>query len=302
MDLLTLVKKGRVPEYYTTLLPYKCSCGEVLNYAENLKTVTCDNIYCIEKLAKRISNMLSQLDIRGRGYSYCRTILENIRRIKEEEVSINNKDKGKLLFKDFFEYMDIHKYLYPTIYLTKEMFKNIKVPLHKAVALLNLDDISFKTSEYLFRGLNDLTEPLKYLSEEGNLTGWVFSKGKNSVEGSCKLGNTLAFYLEDIMYITELFTIIKSRSEVVPIAITGSVQPHGQSMSRGNFINYLNSLVDDIEFVDTKAHASAFKCVADSPSSSRTYKEGLKRGKLITSTELVDLIKGGQLNIWKKEL
>ena len=83
----------------------------------------------------------------------------------------------------------------------------------------------------------------------------------------------------------------------VPICITGSVAPNGERMTKNKFIDILNeaSITKDgiqlFEFSLSSAIKSVPYIVADYRSNTTKYIEGQERNVLITSTNLLDMVK-----------
>ena len=126
---------------------------------------------------------------------------------------------------------------------------------------------------------------------------FICSKQLGNTDG-LERAETMYTYWDDIRTLFSLATFYPSHIETKKIIITGEIlmvtTPDGKPyVDREDFIKYVNtiSVQYGVLYKTSKAFNSSEFVIADSPSNTEKYREGMARGILITSDKFLQLIK-----------
>lgn len=279
-----------IPKEYHEYFRNRCDCGSEFIIKESLTQAQCCNPKCKIKMSYSMSKMLENFGVTGIGERTCNSIISSFDYLKtnlthiqafvlslyEVPAIISNTVKG-----DTYQ-ANVRKLLSKK-YTFGEFISKLAIP--------GFGPQSFE----IFAGINNVEHFLKVTKEYANYTEFFASRGVYDVT---KINN-FCMYIEDIVLISSLLesSIRQQGLQRLPIAITGSVRPDGVPKTKSEFIDLLNSTactkdgIQLFEFSLSSALKSVSYIVADYRSSSRKYKEGEARGVLISSTQLLNIIR-----------
>lgn len=278
---------GIIPSAYVPLLNDVCEhpdCGQDLLVRPNLTLVTCSDIKCPIKQKVRGSEMLKNFGIMGIGPEFCeayykhgnyKSHLSLFLGIEEDYEVPGNMKKGRDLYEAVMRIRNNNSYTFGQL-----------------VSLLGLPyfDESAQKVFYGFISLEDFedfldrrsTDMLTYIS---NLNGFGYIAASQAV-------TTIENFRKELEALPHLFNIKFDCLETIDIIVTGDIINLPYAFNRDQFGRYLNGLGEGIVRVKIgKAHATAEYVVADRKSTSQSYETGLLRNILVTSDQMVDIVK-----------
>lgn len=288
----TYKDSGRIPEDFHEVVDSFCKCGSERMVNDNLTILTCCDPRCYFKLGESLYKMLSYYGSKNIGPETCIYIMKCARKMNIQtlgsivEIIPNYKD---------FEYLLGAKFQYLEQGILN-IFQN-KLKFYEMVQSLGIPGIDSLSKDF-FSNYNSIIEVGEEILKVG--IHKFFSD-----RGSKDLKKMSAFleYFEDIGLFENLLANNLVKPGIVPITIciTGPVRPHGQYMSRDDFVRYCNEISNvngytlfDISYSDGPVYSTYV--IADNPSTSRKYRKGAERQSysskkiLYTSTEFVDYI------------
>lgn len=306
---------GMIPEKYWDYFPDHCDCGSDNIVSLNLKRCMCCDPRCEIKESYRLAEFLHRSNIAGFGASNCATILkylklEDSRRLQNDPSAKPFFEKGTYLEAFNVPYNDYPVQLYGTsvgynFYQASLKLKSTPITFAKLVSNLGIPSLGSNALN-LFRGINSVIQLLEEIQKQGGLRAFCSLRGVYDTE----VLHNLYEAMSDIIYANDLFrgAIRLEGVKNIKICITGRVVCDGSSMTKSEFIDYLNKLcinaegVPLFEWQNTSAMQSVPFIVYSTASNSAKFRAGQARGSitdcfgehsvLITANDLVTLLKG----------
>lgn len=278
-------ESGLIPESYTNIFPDKCVCGSDMIISKNRKCIKCCDPRCYIKIGKMLSQLFANFGAKNISDGTTIPLIQELKNVKGTETHLEalKLDGSWVPLTLIGAKEDIYYDALDMVFKEKRTFADIVSKL----AIPALDTTARKIFEFY--------ENVKELEEQSNLLDALSPCGIYDP----KVAYYLETYMEDIKLAEEIFSkhILTNIGGVIDIVITGAVAPDGVTMSRNEFVSYLNELatLDDgcqlLEFRNCTALQTCNYVIADVPSSSRKYKAGQERGVLISSTDFVNSVK-----------
>lgn len=275
MEIVKAKKRGIIPEAWHETFPDKCECGEVLHVTPELRTTFCPNVRCKFKVIHRMVDTLTNLGVKGYGYSFCKNYIERVNTTSHLDFLIKFNEKHCPPFGlsvDFVREIDRVRKI-PRTYA--QVISMCELPRLKANALT------------LFSEVDDYNDLLKQC-RNGVDRFTTASMGYTDTAEIAAL--TIHEFNYELSLISRIFTILPAIKKEIHIAITGRIS----GFSRDEYISYLNNLGKGIVGVRvSKAFESISYVVAETPSSSNTYLKGQSKGIIIDPFSLANMIVEG---------
>lgn len=262
-----------VPKDYVGIIPRKCECGADFLISTNRTIIKCSSSKCYVKIAWCATKLYRNLGIKGFGPETFKSVARE-RKCQSLLDILNNPPTGSgILLKE--------KLTVPRTWAT-------------CISMLGLPKLN-DNAHKVFGGCNNIKDFCNKVSLDGGL--YLYLKKRVG-------GDTLPRSLIDVISenrdilseVENIFTIKPEASVKFKIAITGditkTVDDNGNVLSQEGFLEYINEKLSQysIQLITSKAYAQLIAVVADNPSSSEKYLAGKRRGILITSDRLFDLI------------
>lgn len=280
---------GVIPKSYRGLVPERCECGSENIVKSNRKILRCCDPKCAIKMSFALAEMLNNLGIQGLKQKTCKKLVDyclknNLFEVPTytEIVKVSRaEDLSFLIGSSWYNLVNGLNVITKKPVTFPEMVSYLAIPKY--------DSSTIK----LLSGFNSIVDLVKALKEEGELM-FFFSRGVKDLEKIKYLIDNLTTILQ--FELAMQVPLLKQGNQVRQIAVTGSVSVDGISVSRNEFANYCNQIgsVGNVQLFNVnicKAFNSVEYVIADHPSSSRTYLEGLQRGIVITAQEYVDRLR-----------
>ena len=259
--------------------------------SNNRKVMRCCDPRCYIKLGKMLSKCFRNFGIKNIGDATATGVVKDMQSILKYQLcagglaifAISERWVPPTLYGAKGEiYYDALHQIFSKRYTLGELIKNLSIPALDTTAKRIFD-------------VYTSTNMLKEAMEKYGTLNVLDNLGIHDR----KVAYYIETYFEDMIEVEKLFkrNIKYVVGDTIDIVVTGSVAPEGMVMSRKEFVEYLNAISLDsnglqlFNFNECTAVKTAPYIVADQPSGSRKYKEGLARGVLITSTELVSKVK-----------
>lgn len=291
MKIIEAFEKGLIPADYKDIVPTKCEvCGEDLDVSENLKTMCCPNPYCLNKMSNRLEEMLKNFGIVGNGSSYCELLADALM----EQGIESHLGIFTLELKHYPNYYGsvVTREKYLTIQGALKKFNETGNLLTYGQLVKNLALPGLNTyAEKIFSGINSYNDFVNATEGRGIDTyQFVGSKIGYGLRAS-ELKDTIEYFRDELEALDKLFKCRVSSGKTMFVAITGRVTKYGR-YTREEFVKVVNDLgKGKLQIQDSEALESVKAVVADSVSSSRTYKAGVRRGVLMNSNEFIEFFK-----------
>lgn len=281
--------KGIIPESYHNIFPDKCKCGSDMIVTGELTQILCCNPRCYIKLGHMLDEMFTRFGIKGFGPATCVSAMQEAVNYLEvpSHVEIFNLDRFDLP-------VSILNYKYSEFMETKEIMLSKQYTLSDLIPKLGLPGLG-QSAQDIFEEFDDILEVETALDAEGGIVRFLANRGVYSSMTAFYLRT----YLPDIIVAQMFFNeqIRMQAGQVIEIVMTGYLSPNGNSMSKDEYLELLNKTgttkdgVPLYGFRKSSAVKSVPYIVADYPSSSKKYREGVARGVIISSTELLEKVK-----------
>lgn len=275
---------GLIPIEFKDEFIENCKCGSPVYISDNRKHLYCLNENCIFELASRAEQCFNRMNIMGIGYEFLLDCIDynKIKFIHEifsiPYKSLNFNFSQEVLSKRKAE---IDRALNNEYYFSEAI---------KFISIEGLDSVC----DTLFKYINSYDEWEADIKNNGNMYYWVGNILNNYETKTINIEEKLLKHKDEIKEFTKLLKIkrrtIESEKKPVDIVITGKLYDY----KHDDFIKYITSL-GMYNFFECKAYNTASYVVCDIPSTSTSYREGLKRNILITSCELIKLVKRGEV-------
>lgn len=284
---------GEIPEELAPHIEDKCVCGS--DRMTNGVTLTCCNPRCYIKLGHKMSEMFSKFGAKNLGPSTCIKIMKH---------GINNGLFAIPSHVEIFNCFEKFEYIlgakFYDLILGIEIINNKPMGFYQMVQAIRIPGFGDKCVDY-FKGIESLEQLTKEIDNSGGVINFMANRGVYDRS----MGLNLTIFLTDIFIFEKLFrgTVLSEPLRNVKICITGPVRPNGVSMTRDNFVSYLNEISrigsKCIFNITESGPITSSYVIADAPSNNRKYKAAEAREKLnpdvkiiYSSTDFVNLIKG----------
>ena len=296
-----------IPIEFHEIFKDYCDCGSEFIINRSSKSLMCCDPGCKFKLSNRLSLLYSNFGISNLGDATCFTIIDycmtnNLLEIPSHiEVLKIEKDQGLSFFLGA---------RYNTFLEANELIRNTRMTFGSLVRNVGMPMFS-KSCDELLSGLSSIGDLIQ-LIKDGELESFMVSRGVYSVKKIEELKDS-----RNLLSILEFESclkvpLIQPSLEHKTVCITGKVVADGYNMSRPEFVQYCTELgySNGIQFftvTDNKALTTTSNIIADSPSNTRTYMEGLRResngekGVLVTAQEYVDMLRE-EVKLWIAQL
>lgn len=318
-------KSGLIPEEWHNVFRDNCDCGSPLFITDNRKTFGCTNPRCVYKMQAASAVMLQNFDVKGIGSEFCLQLLRRINVLKDRQMSefksdvtnylINTSDDLDSIVKRVSDKLNnvypikdsmiiplicnVDDYMYVRDGSSTVEYYNVqdiltrKMTVADAIGKLSLPSIGKETASKLFRKYTSYSEMEHDIVESGSVYNWIYKL--NGCTGSTEVSNYVSTFNEfnpEIKWVIEHFNIIKGSEECLKICITGEVMVDGAYVNRKKFLDILKDASSGVMAIEeSQAFNSLSYVVADYPSSSRKYREGVARGIIITAQTLLDSLR-----------
>lgn len=291
-DDFSTVEDSTLPEYYKQLFPHKCQCGgEVILTTERdgqqgFTQLQCCNPDCWIKMAHRFSYFAKSLGFKGFGETSSVTMYRNlytefqyptflsIFEVPENSIEAINGQAYAVSFKDM-----------------KEQLARGAFQFKDAISALGIPDLG--SGSRIFDVVKSPVTLLDYI-----LYGKTDTLCEMAGIYAPKSRYFLKTYRLDIVTLagSVMPNIMSTPSREVNVAITGHVVVDGTPLTRMEFIQKCEQLLDKngapaYKIIETKSSSKLEFVIADTKSSSSKYKLGQQLGILITAQEFYDKLK-----------
>lgn len=288
------IKKAKetnlLPADYHDYFKDRCECGAEFIIKNNLTTVQCSNPRCYIKSAYRLSNLLENFGLKGIASRTCENIIKSY---SDVGVDISHIEAFVLsLFRPPDALMGTAKM---STYKSniKEMLDR-KYTFSELISKLALPDFGTR-SDKIFEDVQGIDDLLAKVKDAGSYSLFFARRG---VYDESRI-NSFQTYIGDIILLTSILeqNVRKQGLQHISICITGSLAPNGIKTIKQAYVDMLNeaSITKDgiqlFEFSMSSAVKSVPYIVADYKSNTSKYIEGLNRGVLISSTDLLNMVK-----------
>lgn len=280
---------GIIPSDYKGLVPERCECGSENIIKANRKILRCCDPKCPIKMSFALAEFLNNLGVQGIKQKTCKKIVDYCLNNNLFEVPTYT-EIVKVARKEDLSFLIGSNWYNLTQALDAATKRPVTFP--EMVSYLAIPKYDSSTIKIL-SGFNSIVDLVNAMKAEGTLM-FFFSRGVKDLEKIKYLADNLSTILQ--YELAMQVPLLKQGSQVRQIAVTGSVSVDGISVSRSEFASYCNQLgsVGGVQLFTVnicKAFNSVEYVIADHPSSSRTYLEGLQRGIVITAQEYVDRLR-----------
>lgn len=290
MSIKEAKEKGLLPVDYHNYFKDRCECGCEFIIKNNLTTVQCCNPRCFIKSAYRLSNLLENFGLKGVASRTCESII-----LSYSDVGLDISHIQAFVL-SLFRHPDA---LLGTAKLdvyksnVTEMLER-KYTFSELLSKLALPDFGTR-SDKIFEGIQGIDDLLNKVKEVGSYSAFFARRG---VYDEAKI-NSFQTYIGDIILLTSILeqNVRRQGLQHIAICITGSLAPNGIKTIKQAYIDMLNeaSITKDgiqlFEFSMSSAVKSVPYIVADYKSNTSKYTEGLNRNVLISSTDLLNIVK-----------
>lgn len=232
-----------IPEDYK-FLPEKCpTCKSDLIVNDNLTSMECSNIYCLDRVSNRAEQMLKNFNIAGVGIQFCKKFFtiypyhnHTVILISslEQLIKVGGEAQGKSAFQQI-------RRVISRIWTFDDIVAKLALPYLNQDAYKVFKNIGgWKAFKYALKKLNITYE--EYLS---SIDGFGEIKAKN-------ISETLINFDVDLRIVDNLFKKYIGNKKSFTICITG--YPGFKSMTKQEFINYIKKLCDGyISIIEKKS-------------------------------------------------
>ena len=272
-----MFKEGSIPMYYKQFFPIelKCSCGSELVANQTLTRVLCPNKNCSLKLAARLDNVLTAMNIKG----YSRDgLLKYVAGLKMEELlltAISENPTGPFL--------EIKKWLRNNNHTLREVVTAMQLPKYpteigrvfkgyKDIQAF-VGDLSLTTyEEFVARKL------LKRVTDQTQEMAAILSAHTNEIIRICLFSNLRGFVKEYDIIITGNIRPIKFQDKVY--------------QTKYDFIQLCNIIGNGKVSVASTTRYSEVDYIINDNANSNTekYRKGQEFGNLKTSEEFIKIV------------
>lgn len=283
-------ERGTIPADYHDYFRNRCDCGAEFIIKDNLTYVQCCNPRCCVKAGYRLNNLLDNFGLKGIAERTCAGIINSYRYvgldISHIEAFVLTLFKPPIVLEGTSK-LDTYQYNIQQMLSRKYTFGEL-------ISKLAIPDFGSQCAD-IFDDITDIDDLLKKVKEAGSYKYFFAQRG---VHDQFRVYN-FKTHIHDIILLTTILyqNIRRQGMRAIPICITGSVAPNGERMTKNKFIDTLNeaSITKDgiqlFEFSLSSAVKSVPYIVADYRSNTTKYIEGQERNVLITSTNLLDMVK-----------
>lgn len=273
--------------------PDHCECGSENIISMNLKQAQCCNPRCRIKMGWALSELFSRFKeagIEGVGPAICADFINGV----YDKLKYGSYVEALLIPYD--EYPSYMKGYAATdkLYYACQAVKRMPLTFAQMVSKLGLAGFN-ASADKLISGVNCSKELQDTINSEGGMRAYCANRG---VYDPYKI---MCFYesMRDIVVAEQVFkqSIRREGITKVDICITGSLAIDGEKLTKSAFVLLCNQAAQAkdgmqlFEIKQTTAIESVPYVVADYESGSRKYLRGKERGVLITSKDLLNLIK-----------
>lgn len=270
--------------------PNHCICGSENILTRDLQQPQCCNPRCHVKMGYGLSELFTRFSIKGIGNALC--------------LRMVNGCYSKLQYKSYIELISMSQSDYPysiqgtvaadNFYLACYKIRQETLTFPAMIAKLGLPELN-TSSIILFDRINCFKDLLAEINRLGGVKQFCNNRGVYDMSKIYWLHNSLIdIALAEIVFCR---TLRRAGLHRIDICITGRVLIDGVHYTKDEFVKYCNSLgkLEDgtqlFELRQTTALETVNYIVADTPSTSRKYMAGKRRGVLITSKDLINKLK-----------
>ncbi|MEG2262760.1 MAG: hypothetical protein RSC68_00130 [Acinetobacter sp.] len=267
---------GLIPEKYHSIFYEKCKvCNSDMVISDTLTVLQCGNPRCFTRLAGQMQGMLSDLGVKGWGTIKC---LDYIRDNKFDSII-------EVLIDPPGEFRNI-----------KELIASFNFTYTQLIQLLHIPWLGTKLTD-LLQGINSYDELIDAAAKHGSL--YEFCRMRLGGEAvPQRVAEAIETYSVEFQYMEQMVAPVKQAKRQLKIAITGYItqvtDSNGGKLTKEAYIHCLNDIAREsgLEIIKSDAVASVAFIVADYEASTSKYLTGKERGCLITSSGLMEAVRG----------
>lgn len=261
---------GLVPEPWHYLFNDSCFCGSDNVISETRKTYKCSNPLCPTKTTGMIVGMLQKLGYKGWG-----------------EATISNY----IWERDIVSICDFLRRPPNDLSDIIDVLNSFTLTYAQLVQIMCIPGLGTRCAD-IFKDCNSLQDLIHLAENKGTLVAVLRDRlGGNVLPHQIK--DTIRDYYQDLSEVTNLVKTVPESQHVIKIAATGGItsvkDDSGRAPTREQFIRHLNNITRDagIEFVQSSSYNSLSFVLADYPSSSAKYREGVSRNIVVPYNKLL---------------
>lgn len=294
-----LKNNGTIPESYYDIIPNKCTCGSDYIANSSLGTIRCCNPRCTIKMAYQLSDMFTSFDCKNVGVQTCKELINHFTKNRMLQVP-SHVEVLTIPYDDFPTYTLGSRW--HDVRTAIEQVKNSRMTFGKMVSRISIPDYG-SDCEKIFSDIDNFESYREKIVASG-----AYRFFSNRGVHDLKKINTFRVYTPDVYIMEQCLNtpLIKKAYMIINVCMTGRLNPCGVSMTKEKFIDICNQEgeIDGVPVIQvrgSKARKSVDYVIADYPSSSESYNEGLSRGIVIPSTTLIQAIRK-EIQDWKDKM
>ena len=280
--LITMFEDGSLPQYYQQFFPPNCKCPECnsdLCSSANGAKVYCPNQDCQIKVAARMEECLTQLNIKGYTRDGIKKYCTDIRMQHMFEDILTNDDPSN-----------------KPVQAIKSMLKNKAHTYRELIKIMAIPKYSNRLSR-LFKGMNTIDQVVNRINQYNTIEEFIATTLKRNITESIQaMAEAFDYHLNDI--VTLLTSVpIRSCGLEYDIMITGNIAPIKVGgrvfVTKDDFIDLCNIVGNGkVTTMQTTLQDETDYIICDTKGS-QTVKaqKGRQYGILLTSTQFLDIIK-----------
>ncbi|GAA0101596.1 hypothetical protein UT300012_23110 [Paraclostridium bifermentans] len=282
-------ERGLIPPPYHNIFKDTCECGSEMIIRDKLTRVQCCNPRCYIKLGYALDELFTRFGCKDLGPATCISAMKGV--INKLEIPSHVEILG--LEEDQLP-LTFLNYKYNEFMVAKELIFSKAYSISELVPKLALPTLD-KTAASIFAKYNDAVEFIEDFQSYEKFSTFMYEHG---VADKWKI-YCMRTYAIDILKGQMIFNdnFREKPMKEIELVITGYISPNGKSMTKDEYVEYLNTIGIDKHgvrrygFRRSEAVESVHHIIADAPSGYKKYRRAVERGVLISSTDFLNQLK-----------